>query len=65
MKVALALGEELLPASAADWRQEIEDYIAGYAADRSFTETASERAKVADAIEVIRAAGLVSELVAA
>lgn len=65
MKVALVLGEELLGDSADEWRAEAEDYIAGYTPDRYCPETVYERRKIAEAIDVIRAAGMASELVAA
>jgi hypothetical protein len=58
-------GEEFLPESAEEWRTEIKDYIADFLPQRYAPESDDEREKVAGAIEVIRAAGLVPELVAA
>ena len=65
MKVAMVLGEELLPESADEWRQEVVEYIEEYEPLRTGPESDDEREKVAEAIEVIRAAGLVNDLVAA
>lgn len=65
MKVALALGEEFLPESADEWRQEVVEYIEEYEPRRTGPESDDEREKVAEAIEVIRAAGLVNDFVAA
>ena len=65
MKVALALGRDLLPDSVEQWRMEVEDYITGFIPNRLAPESDAERTNVAEAIEVIRTAGLVADLVSA
>jgi hypothetical protein len=58
MKVALALGEELLPDSADQWRQEVVEYIEEYESQRFMDETEDEQEMVRLAIVEIREAGL-------
>ena len=65
MRITVALGEEFLSESAEEWRKEMEDYIAEYLPLRYAPESDDEREKVAEAIEIIRAAGLVTDLVSA
>ena len=65
MRITVALGEEFLSESAEEWRKEMEDYIAKFLPLRYAPESDDEREKVAKAIEIIRAAGLVTDLVSA
>jgi hypothetical protein len=58
MKAALALGEELLPESADEWRQEVVEYIEEYEPLRTGPETVWEQELVRQAIVEIREAGL-------